>query len=128
MEKLEWIADTYLSVSAPVQYAASRLLEVGDAVQRQIRARTAANLAYAREAFADSAADVLNVQAGWYIVVKAPRVRSEEEWTLELLEREDVLVQPGYFYDFESEAFLIISLLTPPAVFREGVGRLKGML
>ena len=128
MEKLEWIADTYLSVSAPVQYAASRLLEVGDAVQRQIRARTAANLAYAREAFADSAADVLNVQAGWYIVVKAPRVRSEEEWTLELLERGDVLVQPGYFYDFESEAFLIISLLTPPAVFREGVGRLKKRL
>ena len=128
MEKLEWIADTYLSVSAPVQYAAARLLDAGDAVQRQIRDRTAANLAFAREVLANTAADVLNVEAGWYIVVKVPRVRSEEEWTLELLEREDVLVQPGYFYDFDSEAFLILSLLTPPAIFREGVGRLKRML
>jgi alanine-synthesizing transaminase len=128
MEKLEWIADTYLSVSAPVQYAAARLLDAGETVQRQIRDRTAVNLAFAREAFAGSAADVLNVQAGWYIVVKVPRVRSEEEWTLELLGREDVLVQPGYFYDFEAEAFLVISLLTPPQIFGEGVARLKRML
>jgi alanine-synthesizing transaminase len=128
MEKLEWIADTYLSVGAPVQYAAARLLAAGDAVQRQIRERTAANLAFAREALAHSAADVLNVEAGWYIVVKVPRVLTEEEWTLELLGKENVLVQPGYFYDFESEAFLILSLLTPPAVFREGVGRLRTML
>jgi alanine-synthesizing transaminase len=128
MEKLEWIADTYLSVSTPVQCAAAALLEAGDDVQRQIRERTAANLAFAREAFTGSSADVLHVQAGWYIVVKVPRVRSEEEWTLELLERENVLVQPGFFYDFESEAYLVVSLLTPPAIFREGVGRLRRML
>ena len=128
MEKLEWIADTYLSVGAPVQYAASRLLDAGDAVQQQIRQRTAANLAFAREAFANTAADVLQVEAGWYIVVKVPRVRSEEEWTLELLDRENALVQPGYFYDFDSEAFLIVSLLTPPAVFRDGVERVRRML
>jgi alanine-synthesizing transaminase len=65
------------------------------------------------------------VEGGWYIVVQVPRVRSEEEWTLELLEREDVLVQPGYFYDFESEAFLVISLLTAPSVFREGIDRVR---
>jgi alanine-synthesizing transaminase len=128
MEKLEWIADTYLSVGAPVQYAAARLLDAGEAVQQQIRDRTAANLAFSREALANTAADVLHVEAGWYIVVKVPRVRSEEEWTLELLDRENVLVQPGYFYDFESEAFLIFSLLTPPAAFREGIGRFRGML
>jgi aspartate/methionine/tyrosine aminotransferase len=128
MEKLEWIADTYLSVGAPVQYGAARLLDTGATVQRQIRERTAANLAYARTAFAGSAADVLDVQAGWNIVVKVPRVRTEEEWTIELLEKHNVLVQPGYFYDFDSEAFLIVSLLTPPAVFREGAGRLKEML
>src|SRR4051812_37121164 len=128
MEKLEWIADTYLSVGAPVQYAASRLLDAGDAVQRQILHRTAANLAFAREVFAGTAADVLNVEAGWYIVVKVPRVRTEEEWTLELLDRENVLVQPGYFYDFDAEAFLIVSLLTAPSVFGEGLRRLRGML
>jgi hypothetical protein len=128
MEKLEWIADTYLSVSTPVQCAAARLLEAGEAVQRQIRERTAENLSFARRALAGSAADVLDVEGGWNIVVRVPRVRSEEEWTLELLEREDVLVQPGFFYDFESEAYLVLSLLTPPDIFREGVARLERLL
>jgi alanine-synthesizing transaminase len=127
MEKLEWIADTYLSVSTPVQCAAARLLKAGEAVQRQIRERCAQNLAFAREALAGSAANILAVEGGWYITLQAPRIRSEEEWTLELLEREDVLVQPGFFYDFESEAFLVMSLLTGSGVFREGIGRLRRM-
>ena len=125
MEKLEWIADTYLSVSTPVQCAAAALLEAGEAVQRQIRARSAENLALAEEALRGSAANVLAVEGGWYITVQVPRVRSEEEWVLRLLERENVLVQPGFFYDFASEAFLIVSLLTEPVVFREGFARLK---
>jgi len=128
MEKLEWIADTYLSVSTPVQCAAARLLEAGEAVQRQIRQRTAANLEFARGALAGSAASILQVEAGWYVVVQVPRVRSEEEWTLEFLERDDVLVQPGFFYDFASEAFLVISLLTEQASFAEGIGRMAGHL
>jgi alanine-synthesizing transaminase len=128
MEKLEWIADTYLSVSTPVQCAAGGLIEAGAELQRQIRDRTAANLAVAREVLAGSAADILKVEAGWNIVVRVPQVRTEEEWTLELLEREDVLAQPGFFYDFDAEAFLVLSLLTPSAVFREGVNRLSRML
>ena len=83
-EKLEWIADTYLSVSTPVQCAAARLLAAGDAVQRQIRDRTAENLAFARGALAGSAVNILAVEGGWYITLQVPRVRSEEEWTLEL--------------------------------------------
>lgn len=128
MERLEWIADTYLSVSTPVQCAAVKLLEAGQKVQQQIRARTAANLAVAREALAGSAADILAVEGGWNIVIRVPRIRSEEEWTLELLAHSEVLVQPGFFYDFESEAFLVASLLTEPSVFREGIGRLAEAL
>jgi hypothetical protein len=128
MEKLEWIADTYLSVSTPVACAAARLLAAGESVQRQIRERTAGNLAVAREALAGSAAGILAVEGGWYITVRMPRIRSEEDWALELLTREGVLTQPGFFYDFESEAFLIVSLLTAPEVFREGIARLKGAL
>ena len=124
MEKLEWIADTYLSVSTPVQCAAVRLLEYGAAVQRQIRERTAANLAFAREALAGTALEILAVEGGWSITVRVPRVRTEEEWCLELLERDNVLVQPGYFYDFESEAFLVASLLTAPAEFQDGITRI----
>jgi aspartate/methionine/tyrosine aminotransferase len=127
-EKLEWIADTYLSVSTPVQCAAARLLQVGDDVQRQIRARCAENLAAARQALAGSAGNILAVEGGWSITVQVPQIRTEEEWTLELLERQNVLVQPGFFYDFETEAFLIVSLLTPPAIFVEGIQRLRTCL
>jgi aspartate/methionine/tyrosine aminotransferase len=121
LEKLEWIADTYLSVSTPVQCAAPRLLAAGEEVQRQIRERTAANLAYARSALADSAATILAVEGGWYITLQVPRIRSEEEWTLRLLEKYGVLAQPGFFYDFEAEAYLVVSLLTAPKTFREGI-------
>jgi hypothetical protein len=124
MEKLEWIADTYLSVSTPVQCAAARLLEYGAAVQRQIQQRTAANLAFARQALAGTALETLAVEGGWSITIRVPRVRTEEEWCLDLLDRDKVLVQPGYFYDFEAEAFLIASLLTAPAEFQEGVTRI----
>ena len=125
MEKLEWIADTYLSVGAPVQHAAARLLEAGAAIQAQIRQRTAENLSAGRTTLAGSAANILHVEGGWYITVRVPCLRSEEEWAVGLLTGEGVLVQPGFFYDFESEAFLVISLLTSPEVFREGVLRLR---
>jgi aspartate/methionine/tyrosine aminotransferase len=111
-----------------VQCAAARLLEAGESVQGQIRERTAANLCWSKETLRGSTANVLDVQGGWYIVLKVPQVRTEEEWVLELLEKQDVLVQPGFFYDFEQEAYLVVSLLTPPGVFREGVGRLRGLL
>ena len=127
LERLEWIADTYLSVGTPVQCAAARLLAAGEQAQRRIRERAAANLALARGALAGSAANILEVEGGWYITVQAPRVRSEEEWVLELLARDNVLVQPGFFYDFESEAYLVLSLLTAPEVFQEGVARLRQM-
>jgi len=97
-------------------------------VQRQIRERTSQNLKFAREWLAGSAANILEVEGGWYATLQMPRIRSEEEWTLELLEREDVLVQPGFFYDFESEAFLVLSLLTETGPFREGMARIKRLL
>ena len=125
MEKLEWIADTYLSVSMPVQCAADALIEAGEAVQRQIRSRSAKNLALALDTLRGSAANVLAVEGGWYITLQVPRVRSEEEWALKLLEEQGVLVQPGYFYDFYSEAFLVVSLLTEPGAFREGIEKIK---
>jgi aspartate/methionine/tyrosine aminotransferase len=124
IDRLELIADTFLSVSTPVQYAAARLLELGADMEQQIRTRTAANLAHLRAAVAGSPYGVLDVEGGWYATLQAPRIRSEEDWCLDLLERHDVLVQPGFFYDFESEAFLVISLLTEPAIFQEGIARL----
>jgi hypothetical protein len=127
-EKLEWIADTYLSVSTPVQCAAARLLAAGETVQRQIRQRASDNLAFARGVVAGSPANILAVEGGWYITLQVPRIHSEEGWTLQLLERADVLVQPGFFYDFESEAYLVVSLLAAPEIFRAGLARLVELL
>ena len=126
LEGLEWIADTYLSVSTPVQLALPRLLTAAAPVQEQIRTQTASNLQHLRKNLLGAASPCrcLTVEGGWYAVLKVPRIRTEEDWVLQLLAEKDVLVQPGFFFDFESEAFLVLSLLTPPAIFAEGLRRI----
>lgn len=128
MERLEWIADTYLSVGAPVQCAAPKLLAFADQFQNLIRERTASNLRFARQLIAGTAANILDVEGGWYASIRMPHIRSEEEYALDLLDRAGVLVQPGYFYDFESEAYLIVSLLTEEALFREGMAQIRNLV
>ncbi len=120
IERLELIADTYLSVGTPVQYALPALLACKASIQRRILERLRANLSVLRA----SGLRALDVEGGWYATIRVPRIRTEEEWVLGLLETSDVLVQPGFFYDFDAEAFLILSLLTPRDVFEEGVGRI----
>jgi alanine-synthesizing transaminase len=120
-ERLEWIADTYLSVGTPVQCAAARLLAAGEDIRSQIRRRTSDNLAFLRRVMAGAVMNLLTVEGGWYATLQVPRTRSEEDWTLELLNRANVLVQPGFFFDFETEAFLVVSLLTMQARFQLGI-------
>jgi len=124
LEGLEWIADTFLSVATPVQWALPRILEASATVQEQIRRRTRTNLEHLIECSSGSACRCLHAEGGWYAVLEVPRIRSEEEWALGLLDASEVLVQPGYFYDFEAEAFLVLSLLTPPTIFVEGLRRI----
>jgi alanine-synthesizing transaminase len=128
MERLEWIADTYLSVGAPVQCAVSKLLAFAGRFQSLIRARTASNLSFARRLLAGTAANILDVEGGWYATIRMPHIRSEEEYAVDLLDRAGILVQPGYFYDFESEAYLIVSLLTEETPFHEGIARIRNLL
>jgi aspartate/methionine/tyrosine aminotransferase len=117
MARIEWIADTYLSVGAPVQHAVEAWMGMRDAFQRTLLGRLRENL-HALEPLRP-----LRVEGGWSAVVKLPATRSEEDWALRLLD-EGVLVQPGYFYDFDSEPFAVLSLITEPATFRAGVDRL----
>jgi alanine-synthesizing transaminase len=124
LERLELIADTYLSVATPVQIALPHLLKASVAIREQIQDRTRANLELVRGSTENSPARALHVEGGWYVTLQVPRTKSEEEWALSLLDRRDVLVQPGFYFDFESEAFLVLSLLTPPDVFAEGLSRL----
>jgi alanine-synthesizing transaminase len=128
-ERLELIADTYLSVGTPVQHALPTLLVAGENVRRQIAARVSENLRHLHAAIGDhSPAQILKVEGGWYATLRVPRTKNEEEWCLDLLENHDVLVQPGFFYDYESEAYLVLSLLTEVVTFREGVERITSRL
>jgi alanine-synthesizing transaminase len=112
LERLEIIADTYLSVGTPVQCALESLLHLRAPVQRKIMDRLRVNL----ETMGAS-----GIEAGWYAIVGG----QEEGAEIRLLRDHDVLVQPGYFYDFESTTCIVISLLTPTDVFREGIERLR---
>lgn len=125
LDRLELICDTYLSVSTPVQVAASALIESGTFVREQIVERVRTNYASLRAlAAAYPSTELLNAEAGWSAVVRVPSTRSEEVLALELIERDGVVVHPGFFFDFAHEAFLVVSLLPEPPTFFEGARRM----
>jgi aspartate/methionine/tyrosine aminotransferase len=127
LSRLELIADSYLSVSAPVQHALPELLAAAPAFQHRLLQRLRDNVAEAQRALAyPSPVTALPVEGGWTLVLRLPAVKSGEDWAIELLERDGVLTQPGYFYDFPTEAYLVVSLLTSPGDFAEGLRRLRG--
>jgi alanine-synthesizing transaminase len=124
IERLDFIADTFLSVSAPVQHSARAWLRLRRSMQAQILDRVRANLGWLRGATEESSLRLLSVEGGWYATLELPRQFTEEEWALTLLEKDDVLTHPGYFFDFQREAFLVLSLLPRAEIFREAVSRI----
>ena len=128
LERLEVIADTFLSMNAPVQWAMPRWLEGREAIQKQIRARVAANLAELdRQLGGQKAIQRLEVEGGWYAVLRIPAVQPDEQTVLQLLER-GVWVHPGYFFGMEESGWLVTSLLAAEHEFRTGVTLLIGFL
>jgi len=124
LERLELICDTYLSVSTPVQEALPTLLVEGATIRSQIRERVTRNYrSVVSLAAAAPAVGVLASEGGWYAVMQVPAMQSEESLVLRILERDHVLVHPGYFFDFPREAFLIVSLLPPPDVFDRAIAK-----
>ena len=124
LTRYEIIADTYLSVSTPVQAAAAELIESGAGIRAQIGARLTRNLKSLREQAAGfPSISVLRVEGGWSAVLQVPSVGPEEALVLELLEKDDVVVHPGYFFDFAREAFIVVSLLVEPTVFDMATAR-----
>jgi aspartate/methionine/tyrosine aminotransferase len=127
MGRLETISDAYLSVSTPVQVAVRDLLTAGAAIQAQIQQRVRDNfVAISKVASRYPACSIMPLEAGWYAVMQVPAVKSEEMIVLDILDRTGILVHPGYFFDFEREAFLVISLLPEPAVFTGALETLFG--
>lgn len=126
LERLDVIADTYLSASTPTQVAAPKLLTVRDRMQEQIRARISANLKHLDAAIARSAVKRLEREGGWYAVLRLPGAMSAERLSIELLEQCRVAVHPGHFFDFTEEGIFVVSLITAETEFQEGVRRLLG--
>jgi alanine-synthesizing transaminase len=125
LQALELIADSYLSVATPVQVAAAHLLTRGEAIRYGILTRLRRNLETLR-ALAGSFPDceLLACEGGWYAVVRVPATRSEDELVMALLDRERILVHPGYFFDFPREAYIVVSLLPAPEVFADAAARM----
>lgn len=124
LARLELICDTYLSVSTPVQVAASALIAGGAVIRAQIRERVQTNYAaLQRTAAAAPSVELLAAEAGWSAVVRVPSTCSEEDLVIALLTERGVLVHPGFFFDFAHEAFLVLSLLPDPSIFSEGIAR-----
>jgi alanine-synthesizing transaminase len=122
---LELIADSFLSVSTPVQVAAPSLLECGASIRTQIHQRVRGNLATLRDvARSFPACEVWKVEGGWSAVIRVPATHPEDQLVLGLLDAEGIVVHPGYFFDFTREAFLVMSLLPQTETLREGALRL----
>jgi len=120
---LEFIGDNFLSVATPVQAALPDLLKIAPQIHSAIASRIRRNLDHLRSITIPSV-HVLPVEGGWSAVLRIPNTESDEDFALRLIERDGVVVHPGYFFDFETDGYIVISLLTDPRMFDEGVRRL----
>ncbi|MFZ1916072.1 MAG: pyridoxal phosphate-dependent aminotransferase [Terriglobales bacterium] len=123
--RLEVISDTYLSMNAPIQLAASVFLDRRKAIQPILLDRLRTNIAELDQQLLHyPACTRLQVEGGWYVVLRVPAVESDEDLAIRLLRHAQVSVHPGHFYDFAGEGYLVLSLITEPETFREGIARL----
>lgn len=126
MRRLEFINDTFLSASTPIQLALPHWLERRQGFQQQVLARSKRNLSQLDALLSHGhPCSRLFVAAGWYVILRVPALVSDEELAIELLEKEGVIAESGHFFDFPNDGYLVLSLLTPPATFAEGVRRIS---
>jgi alanine-synthesizing transaminase len=127
--RLEIIADTYLSMNAPIQWATPVLLDQRQEIRRQLLDRVLANLAELdRQLATQKTCQRLAVEGGWYVVLRVPVTRTDEELAVVLLHQKSVFVHPGHFYDFSNDGYLVLSLITPHEEFSLGVTRVLELL
>ncbi|HEV8537956.1 MAG TPA: pyridoxal phosphate-dependent aminotransferase [Bacteroidota bacterium] len=132
-ERLEILCDTFLSVSTPIQLALPAFVQAGNDIRRQILNRIKENYKclstlsnhLRKESFGQSPITNLPTEGGWYAILKVPRTKSDEEWALELLEKKNLYLYPGYFFDMVEEGHLVVSLLPRPEIFQKAVAQLK---
>ena len=123
-QRLELICDTYLSIGTLVQVSLPQLFRVGEMIQRDIMQRLRSNLSQALRILREGPVQPLRCEGGWSAILRLPATQSEESWTLQFLKKCEVLTQPGYFFDMASEPYIVVSLITPPQQFEEGIRRI----
>jgi alanine-synthesizing transaminase len=129
MDRLEVIADTYLSLNAPVQSAIPTMFDERRSIQRQLMTRIKANREELDRRLSEhNDCQRLNIEGGWYAVLRVPVTRTDEELAVELVQQKSVYVHPGHFYDFPNEGYLVLSLINREDEFAEGVSRLLNHL
>ena len=129
MQRLEVIADTYLSVNAPIQLATAVLLDQRRIVQSFLLTRLQVNLEEFDQQLSRQKLCVrLHVEGGWYAVLRVPVTQSDEDLAIAIMKNLSVLVHPGHFYDFASDGYLVVSLITEPKEFSEGIKRVLDFL
>lgn len=129
LARIEVIADTYLSMNAPVQWAIPAFLEQRHGFQEQLMKRVRGNLAELDRQLAEASSCArLQMEGGWYAVLRVPATRSDEDLAVELLRSKNVYVHPGHYYDFPFDGFLVISLISSREQFSEAVLELVDFL
>ena len=122
--KLELISDTFLSASTMVQRAAAGIFKLAPKIRDQISTRVNANLDFLEKNCSGSTMDCLRVEGGWSALLKLPGLMDSGQWSLELLDRHQVLTHPGDFFNLSGGPFLVVSLLPDQDSFREGFNRI----
>ncbi len=123
VSKLEIIADTYLSVNTPVQNALPEILQIHKKISKQILSRIIENRSYLLNKLCNTACNCLDSEGGWYAIVRIPKTKTDEKWAIEILENENVFLHPGYFFNFDSDDNLVISLISQKEIFKEGIDK-----
>ena len=122
--RLDVIADTYLSMNAPIQCALPTLLGLRGNFHKQLMARAFRNLAALDAQIASHKnCSRLSVEGGWNAVLRVPAIRSDEEAAVDLLESREVYVHPGHFYDFAGDGHMVVSLIVECEEFCNGIRR-----
>jgi alanine-synthesizing transaminase len=125
LNRLDIIADTFLSVNTPAQIALPKLLRSSSEIRNQIRLRIQENYRILQSVFMDSSTSVLRVEGGWYAILQLPQKYSDDHWAEEILTHENILVQPGNFFDLEQKSSIVISLLPISRLFEDSIRQLQ---
>ncbi len=128
LSRLDIIADTFLSVNTPVQVALPKLFEHSQFIREQIRTRVHSNYHLLQKNLKDSEVSVFHSEGGWYAILQLPQFQTDEEWAVELLRQQNILVYPGHFFDIKQKSCIVISLLPTSELFTNALLQIRSII